>query len=239
MPTPWPFGQVTAVLVTSCLQSRPCPTTSQRRRPAGPWGTRWKWAPLTRAILARGLLRRCATPNQLETLLDLTRIRDRSHVAPPQLAFRHASPAIVPPSRCIPSLYPILLFPSLPPQIIKTTGGEAGTLCVRYATLEEAEGVPLVEWQPVTCIRPAPPPLAEGSFPPEHFNVGDLLQLWYNDGWWECEITDPPEMSKRQAKDLKKKQATISTAHPTTRPTPHHAPRPPRTSARSPPLCGC
>ena len=94
----------------------------------------------------------------------------------------------------------------LPMQVLQVTGGEPGTVCVKYATLEESDGVPLVEWQPVGCLRPPPPPIAPGYFPPEQFSVGELLQLWFNDGWWECEITNPPELSKKQAKELKKKQ---------------------------------
>ena len=31
--------------------------------------------------------------------------------------------------------------------VIETAGGEPGSVCVRYHTLEESDGVPLIEWQ--------------------------------------------------------------------------------------------
>ena len=91
-------------------------------------------------------------------------------------------------------------------EVIELEGGEPGTVCVRYETLEESEGVPLVEWQPRGFLRPTPPDLVDGAFPPDGFAIGDLLQLWYNDGWWECMIVPEPKLTKRQVRELRKKQ---------------------------------
>ncbi|KAL3931605.1 MAG: hypothetical protein SGPRY_001053 [Prymnesium sp.] len=71
-------------------------------------------------------------------------------------------------------------------------------VCLQYHTLEESDGKPLVEWQPCSCLRPPPPPIAPGCFPPDRFSAGDFVQLWYNDGWWEATIVDEPELSGKQ-----------------------------------------
>ena len=31
--------------------------------------------------------------------------------------------------------------------MVAVSGGEPGTVCVKYSTLEESEDIPLVEWQ--------------------------------------------------------------------------------------------
>ena len=64
----------------------------------------------------------------------------------------------------------------------------------------DADGTPLTEWQPKGCLRPRPPSIVDGCFPPDHFADGDPLQLWYNDGWWECVVVPKPNTSKREAK---------------------------------------
>ncbi|KAL1504840.1 hypothetical protein AB1Y20_008611 [Prymnesium parvum] len=81
-----------------------------------------------------------------------------------------------------------------------------GQTCVRYHTLEESDGVPLIEWQPCSCLRPVPPRVAPGCFPAQGLNVGDFVQLWYNDGWWEAMVVDEPELGKKQLKEKRKRQ---------------------------------
>ena len=65
-----------------------------------------------------------------------------------------------------------------------TGGPEPGLVEVKYDALEDSEGVPLKEWQPRGVIRPLPPPLAAGTFPPEEIPEGMPVQMHYNDGWW-------------------------------------------------------
>ena len=73
-------------------------------------------------------------------------------------------------------------------EVVATSGGpDPASVQVRYAKLEDDDGAPLTEWQPKACLRPRPPPvIPEASA--SGFAVGDPLQMWYNDGWWECVV---------------------------------------------------
>jgi len=89
-------------------------------------------------------------------------------------------------------------------------GGEAGTVKIQYDTLTNEDGTPLTEWQPLKCLRPRPPGMIEGVWPPSHFDEGDLLQVLVHEGWWECIVVPPPieaTESKKEAKQRRKREA--------------------------------
>ena len=89
-------------------------------------------------------------------------------------------------------------------------GGEAGTVKIQYDTLTNEDGTPLTEWQPLKCLRPRPPGMIEGVWPPSHFDEGDLLQVLVHEGWWECIVVPPPAEateSKKEAKQRRKREA--------------------------------
>jgi len=86
-------------------------------------------------------------------------------------------------------------------------GPEPDRVQVQYDSLEESDGVPLREWQPRKVVRPVPPATAPGAFPLDEISEGTLLQMFYNDGWWECIASTPPELGKKEAKDRKKRRA--------------------------------
>ena len=85
-------------------------------------------------------------------------------------------------------------------EIIATSGGEPGHVQIRFDTLQDDDGTALTEWQPRACLRPRPPSMLPDCFPPDHFAEGDPLQLWFNDGWWECIVVPKPNTSKREIK---------------------------------------
>ena len=66
-------------------------------------------------------------------------------------------------------------------QIAAVSGGEAGKVLIQYDTLENGDGTPLTEWQPRSSLRPPPPGMMSGVWPPAHFADGDPLQLWCAD----------------------------------------------------------
>jgi len=90
-------------------------------------------------------------------------------------------------------------------------GPEPGMVQLRYAALEETDGVPLVEWQPRACVRPAPPLVAEGASLSE-LPEGLPVQMHFNDGWWECAVSEAPVLSKKEEKERKKKLAAHEAA---------------------------
>jgi hypothetical protein len=85
-------------------------------------------------------------------------------------------------------------------------GPEPGHVQIQYDSLEESDGVPLREWQPPSVVRPVPPATAPGAFPPDEICAGTPLQMFYNDGWWECIASVPPELGKKELKEQKRRR---------------------------------
>ena len=89
---------------------------------------------------------------------------------------------------------------------VGTHGENAGLVQVQFDHLEDDDGAALTEWQPKHCLRPRPPGVLPGHFPPRSFKEGDPLQLWYNDGWWECVVVPAPSLSRKEQKARRKRE---------------------------------
>lgn len=83
-----------------------------------------------------------------------------------------------------------------------------------HFTSEEDEEVALEEWVACASLRPAPPPSPPDFF--EQIAVGDALEVWHADGWWEVTLWRAPteeEPAYLVRSDAYSRDHTVDAAH--------------------------